>query len=1154
MRHKLVGNRGLLGVLAAAALAALGGAAPAAAEGPHWQVESRSVPGLLAPGAKEAEIRALAINLGDTDATGPITITDRLPKGLVATGISAREGDSTQPVATFSCLPLPDLSCTYHESELQTLARKTIPPYQRLEVIVTVRVEAGATSGEENEVKVEGGNAPSASLRQAIAVSSAPVPFGVENYALRPENEDGSPATQAGEHPFQLTTTLNFNQTFIPAASSFEPSHPGLPALPKDLTFNLPPGLLGNASAVAQCTTGDFTEKVEAGQGNLNACAADTAVGVASVTYFSNYLRLQTKAVPVFNLVPVPGEPARFGFEVSNVPVFLDTSIRTGGDYGVVVSVKNASTAVQVLGSDVVIWGVPGDPRHDNSRGWECVDGGFFEAAQGGFLHPCQALGQPQPKAFLTLPTLCGGQPETTMNGDAWPTTVEHNGEVDERRTLGASALLAPMTGCEKLEFEPSIEAQPDQHAASTPSGLKVTVKLPQEGTLSGKGLAEATVEGATVALPEGLLASPGAANGLLACSATGGAGFNGSLEGEQLENDHFTPDAVSCPDASKIGTVRIKTPVLPDQLTGFVYLAAQNTNPFASPLVLYVIAENPVSGVRVKLAGEVQVNPATGQLTSVFRNTPPAPFDELELHLFDGPRASNSTPPYCGTYTTTSAFTPWSGSGPTQGTVSPSSNFDIVSGPAGGPCPGNPLGFAPGFRAGSTNNQAGSFTPFTVTIDRPDGDQAVRGLTMHLPPGIAAMLSSVTPCPEPQAAQGTCGVQSLIGHTTTSSGLGGAPVSLPGQVYLTGPYKGAPFGLTVVTPAVAGPFNLGNVVVRSTINVDRNTAAVSIASDPFPTILKGVPVQLKQINVTVDRGGFQFNPTSCAPMAITATLGGAEGASRALSTPFQAANCASLPFSPKLTAVTQGNASKANGASLTVRVSSSPGQANIGKTKLALPLALPSRLTTIQKACLDKVFEANPAACPEGSNIGTATVHTPVLRSVLRGPAYLVSHGNAAFPDVEFVLQGEGITLVLDGQTDIKKGITTSTFNTLPDAPVTTFEAVLPEGPHSALTSNVAASKRFNLCGTKLVMPTTITGQNGAVIQQRTKVAVTGCSAVKGFRATRAARLARALKACRKRFHHSAKRRSACEAKARRRFASPHAKKRTKSRSSAAR
>jgi hypothetical protein len=462
---------------------------------------------------------------------------------------------------------------------------------------------------------------------------------------------------------------------------------------------------------------------------------------------------------------------------------------------------------------------------------------------------------------------------------------------------------------------------------------------------------------------------------------------------------------------------------------------------------------------------------------------------------------------------------------------ASPLGEFAITSGVGGGACPpGQP--FNPGLRTGSGIAQAGAFTSFALELTRPDGDQAISGLSMHLPPGVAAMLSSVTLCGEPQASQGTCPADSEVGHAIESAGLGPEPyVETGGRVYITGPYGGAPFGLSIVTPAVAGPFNLGNVIVRSKLLINPYDASVTIVSDPLPTQLKGIPLQLKRIQVFVDRQNFEFNPTNCSPLQIFATITGSGGAQVPVSIPFQASGCQQLPFSPVLTVSTQGQTSKSNGASLSVRVTSTRGQANIAKTVLTLPSQLPSRLTTLQKACLAAVFEANPASCPEGSVIGTATVHTPVLSSPLSGPAYLVSHGNAAFPDVEFVLQGQGITLILDGQTNIKGGVTTSSFNAVPDAPVSSFETTLPEGPHSALGAT------SSLCGKTLTAPTTITGQNGALITQNTHVTITGCKAVKSYKATRAQLLAKALAACRKKYKHHHTKRITCERQAHKRY-----------------
>jgi hypothetical protein len=1137
-------------------LALLSGAAPASAAeaAPWWALDSNSAPTYLRPGDNEDKIIVTASNRGDATVDGStsrVTITDTLPPGLTATAITGQLGGRGEGTHGQMVCKLETLSCTYDER---------LVPYELLEVVITVKV-AGPAGTITNKAQVSGGEGlnlggeptgvePKAqSLEQALTVRDEATPFDIEKIQLTPENDDGSPDTQAGDHPFQLTSLLDLNQK-LEENPITHVTQRAAPELLRDLQFNIPAGLIGNPNAIPQCTDVDFTSI----ESIANACRPDTVVGVATVTFNEpkNFTGFVTKAVPLFNLVPAAGEPARFGFFAVHALVIFDTSIRTGEDYGVVVSVRNATQVAQLLSSQVTFWGVPGDPRHDASRGWSCVERGV--SARDKTNEPCVAPEVRNEAPFLSLPTSCEGPLQATAFTDSWLHAGARlpDGKIDPSDPAWKSAKSTSpgQEGCSLLPFSPSILIEPNTQAGSTPTGLRVNVHVPQDSTLAnavGKSCAtdpsvcaEAAVKQTSVTLPPELQLNPAAANGLAGCSE---AQIGYTKRNPVTQTDEFTNSPATCPDGSKVGTVRVHAPDLADDLEGFVYLAEPPAslnfggslpgNPFESLVALYIAAESPVSHVLVKLAGEVHIDETTGQISSTFRNTPQVPFEDFKLEFFDGPRASVSSPPLCGGYSTAASFTPWSGNADAPS----SSSFGISSGPGGSGC-ANPQPFTPGFVAGSKNLQAGGFTPFTVDINRADSDQAVQGVSMHLPPGIAGMLSKVTLCPEPQASLGACPAESQIGRTIVTAGLGPTPFTPPeGKVFITGPYKGAPFGLSIVSPAVAPPFNLGTVVVRSTISIDRFNASLTVNSDPLPLRLRGIPLQLQHIKVIVERPGnqeFQFNPTNCDPMKITGTLTGAQGATYPAASNFQVANCASLPFKPKLTASTQGNASKGNGASLTVKVEAARGHANIGKTRLVLPIALPSRLTTIQKACRDTVFEANPAACDEGSNIGSAIARTPVLKNPLTGPAYLVSHGNASFPDVEFVLQGEGITLVLDGQTDIKKGITTSTFNSLPDAPVEKFETTLPEGPHSALTSNVALSKKFSLCGTKLVMPTTITGQNGAIVKQETNIAVTGC---KKATLTRAQKLAKALKSCKKQFKHKAKKRRKCEATARKKY-----------------
>ncbi len=1142
--HKPMSAALAVAILAAslALLATVGAVGAHAATGiPWWRLNSTAAPTFL-PRTGEAQLLLTARNVGDgeVDATGEeVTLTDELPPGITPVAAEDKNAPAT---------------CSVHGQVVTCTFTGKLAPYAfLLEARITVKVKEPTETPLLDVVKVQGGHTPPATLEKPLKLEKHDeerTPFGVETYELLPEDEHGAQETQAGSHPFQLTTVLDLNQTlekYGPGAG--EGYWPSAPALPRNVHFKLPPGLLGDPGAVPECSATDFS--TEAATGNL--CPEDTAVGVAAVTvYEPKTLHLISDRVPVFNLQPAPGEPARFGFAVNLavlVPVVLRTAVPSGGGYGVQVSVEDASQAAQVLSSEVTLWGVPGDARHNASRGWGCLDQGLTQNLS------CEPFPEPAPKAFLTLPTSCKSPPETSVSGESWPA-----GDALPALQLAAEntnyTFPSKLTGCDALEFDPSILVEPEQHSASAPTGLDVGVAMPQPGLLAPEGRAESALKATTVRFPPGLTLNPSAANALEDCAASEFGfldrfghpfGDEGVAEEQQTGNETFespfSTQAPGCKDAAKVGTVNISTPLLPHELTGSVYLAAQNTEPFKSPLALYLLAEDPAEGVRVKLAGSVVIEP-DGQVISTFQNTPQVPFTSLKLHLFGGERASQSTPPQCGPATTTSEFVPWSGGA----AASPSSTFQVNRGVGGGACPSSPLPFSPSFKAGPSSPQAGAFSPFVADIGRPDGQQALTGISLYLPSGFAAVLASVTPCPEPQAGQEwQCGESSRIGEAHEYSGLGEEPVMLTGQVYLTSGYDGAPFGLLVRTLAKAGPFDLGWVNVRSRINVDPNTAAVTVTSDPgprgeaIPSILDGVPVQLKALEVAVNRPDFEFNPTSCNGMEVTGTLGGSEGAAFGATDPFKAEGCEGLAFHPALEAFTTGQASKANGASLTVRVSSQGlGVANIAKTKLTLPRVLPSRLTTIQKACPDSVFQSTPAApgsaCDEGSQVGRGVAHTPVLKAPLEGPAFLVSHGGAAFPDVEFVLKAEGILLVLDGKTDIVKGITTSEFNAVPDAPVTSFEAILPDGPHSALGAYVSASNPYDLCGTNLMMPTIITGQNGAVIEQETHINVTGCAAVKSFKAaklTLAQQLAAALKKCRSSYKHSSSKRAACERKA---------------------
>jgi hypothetical protein len=1076
-------------------------------------------------GRPDGVIVVNATNLGDADANPagqPITVADALPAGVKPVAIEGALDEGFQwalvELAPKLACSLASVSCTFtgEAPEAETGSYPSyLVPYQQIQVRIGVKL-TGVQSGAANAASVTGGGAPAAKVRRPLTVSSAPMGFGVSSYETRPEEEGGGPATQAGSHPFQLTTTLTFNETLD--------GRP--PAMPKDLRFKLPPGLIGNPEPFPRCTLEQFYAL---------ACPAQSIVGVARIAAHtfarsSTPPELGAAASPVaestealVNLEPQAGEPARFGFMVEppfeQIPVFLDAAVRTGGDYGVTVDVSDITEEAEFLGSEVTFWGVPGDVRHNESRGRGCIIGSIHVSAgeKPGEYYVCPEFESHVPPPLLSLPTSCNGPLWTVVEADSWANPGAYG-------SVGSTESPPAMDGCNRLPFEPSIRVTPDGQQASKPTGLNVDVHVPQELVLNPSGLAESEVRSITVALPEGVAINSAGGDGLEACSEAlvgfegfgefpGEPGvsvpvFRAALPGGPGDSEPLRPGLNFCGNASKIGTVTIHTPLLQSSLEGAVYLGAQEANPFGSLIAMYIVARDPVSGTVVKLPGVVHLTPS-GQIVATFADTPQLPFEDAELHFFGGERAPLASPARCGAYTTQAQYTPWSGAG----AANASTTFDVTSGPNGSPCPGASLPFDPSLTAGTTSIQAGGFSPFTTTMSREDGQQSLQAITLHMPEGLSGLLAGVELCPEPQADEGTCGPNSQIGETTVGVGVGGDPFTVTGgKVFITGPYKGAPFGLSIVNPAKAGPFDLEHtqadhpacdcLVVRAKLEVDPQTAAITVTSDnegPYriPTILEGIPLQIKHVNVTIGRPGFIFNPTNCDKTQITGTLDSAEGASQSLAVPFQATNCATLGFKPKFAVSTSGKTSRLNGASLNVKLTypkaSFGSQANIARVKVELPKALPSQLKTLQRACTSKQFHQNPGGCPQASVVGHARAITPLVPVPLEGPAYFVSNGNESFPNLIVVLQGYGVTIDLVGETFISKaGITSSTFKTVPDAPVGSFELNLPQGPYSALTAN------RNLCKTKLRMPTEFVAQNGAQIHQSTPIKVTGCSRTK--------------------------------------------------------
>jgi len=1033
--------------------------APALAAGssgpPRWLITSVSGPTNFASSGTGDQYVVTATNVGGEATSGLVTIEDSLP----VTGVAATAIDDSSSTGSGEAFKQEPLSCSAPPltSTLKCTYAGEVQPGDSLRFTVPVNVTAPLGAVLQSAVTVSGGNAESSSTSESKQLTAEPAPFGIASFSTV------ASTTQAGAHPdFTTSFTLNRSAGETPVAD------------PRDVHVGLPPGLTGNPMAIPRCDIDDVRRTL---------CPADTAVGVATVhTEFARYVVL------VYNIVPYPDEPAAFAFQIAGgtATARLDASLvpNSDGEYAVQVSVPEVNESEPVLESSVTLWGVPAEvngagPDDAEERAKTSEDVKF--GGPGGEA----ALEKP----FVRNPTACAGALESGLEVDSWqePGSLNPAGapeESDPRWKTAASRIGAPappegFTGCGLISplFTPSLAVAANPSQAGAPAGYEVALEVPQSD--SAQTLASPDLRNAVVTLPAGTVASPSAANGLQTCSDA------------QLGEGSTEPAA--CPTESQIGTVKIKTPLLAEELMGQVFLGEAQCSPCggaeaAEGRMLRPFIQVQGSGVLIKLAGRTEINQQTGQLTTTFQNTPQQPFEKLTLNIDGGPNAPLANPSTCGTATTTSQLSPWSSTPTEPFTAEPSSSF-LLEGCA------TPQ-FSPSFSAGMTGSaQAGAYSPFSVTFSRTDADEDLNGITVQMPPGLLGDVSHVARCPDAQANAGECPQASEIGTVTAGVGPGSAPYYVTGgRAYLTGPYAGGPFGLSIVVPAQAGPFTLagtngrGEVVVRAAIHVDPSTAALTITSDPLPTALAGIPLQVKTVQVDVNRPQLMFNATNCDAMSIGAGISSVQGAQSAPSSPYEAVNCRMLKFKPSLTVSTQANTSKANGASLDVKVAQKAGEANMRKVDVSLPLALPTRLTTLQKACTEGQFAANPAGCPAASNVGSATARTPALDSPLTGPAYLVSHGGAAFPDLVVVLQGEGITIDLLGHTDIKKGITYSKFETVPDAPISSFELNLPEGAHSVLAAN------GDLCDQLLTMPATIVGQNGAQILERTKIAVTGC------------------------------------------------------------
>ncbi len=797
----------------------------------------------------------------------------------------------------------------------------------------------------------------------------------------------------------------------------------------KDVQFELPAGLVGNPQAIPKCTSLEFS---------TFSCLPSTQVGVLVPTFVLPGYGPVSGPIPVFNLTPSPGHAATFGVSLLIVTILIQVDVSKGGTGALVATLSDLSTLLPLQASMLTLWGVPADASHEALRSNQLGSSGHQPAGVA-------------PATFMTNPTDCSDGPLTSViRVDSW----QNPGQFITR-----TATQPEPTGCERLQMSPAISVTPDTTQVDTPAGYTIEVANP----LNEEPYSLATPDLRTVSmtLPMGASLSPSAANGLAVCSTA-----------------QFV--AESCPSAARIGAVAIVSPMAHNQLNGWIYLGAPTPSE-TYRIFLTATADN----VTINLTGHFQPNPTTGQLTATFDQNPQLPLSDLRLSFYGGPLAVLANPAVCGTATTKSQIASYAGQ-----IASPSSTFVVDADGQGGACPAR-TPFSPSFSAGTTFPLAGGFSPLVLTISRDDAQQELSAITAQLPSGLSAMLSRAILCAEPAVEQGACPPASQVGTITVAAGAGSEPLYANGSVYLTGPDKGAPFGLLLVVPANAGPFSLGPIIVRATVQVSPTDLHLTIASDPLPSVLNGIPLRLRLMHITLNRTDFIVNPTACAPQTLSGMIGSTQGTNALVSTPFEVSGCAGLSLASKLTASTRARASSGgDGASLDVSVNNPAGaNANIRSVTFYLPARLRPRLSTIQRACPGASFVADPRTCPASSLVGSVMVSTPVLASPLSGPIYLVARGGVQYPHLVMVPQGEGIRAELDGTLNISSnGGIRAAFGTLPDVPINSLHLSLPRGPHSMLGATAG------LCSKRLGVLYALTGQNGAQIRRTAIVAVKGC------------------------------------------------------------
>jgi hypothetical protein len=917
-----------------------------------------------------------------------------------------------------------------------------------------------------------------------LATPAGAAGFGLKDLDATFTAEDGPPAMNAGGHPFAFTTTID-------STTTTDPVHGEIPlGAIRDLFIELPEGTVADRGAVAQCPSVVFLESVHSGGVQ---CPDDTAVGfiVAGVGVENPTLF----KVPVFNMTPPRGTVVKFGFVPGGVPVTLEAGLSQERPYKPVAKLENVPQPINFYSSETTIWGNPSSSAHDAERGF-CLE-------HGGLCH----VNTPE-RAFLTMPRSCSGPLQTDIETDSWQEPGVWLRYITETHDNSTPPSPLGLSGCGDLGFTSQIQAQPTSDRVESPTGLDVELSTQDPGLTNPDGIAHSDIQKAVVTLPEGVTANPSLAEGLGVCSQA-------QLEAEKVESE----PGEGCPQASKVGTVEVESPILENEtVEGELFIATPYENPFSSLLALYMVVRDPQLGILVKLPGKVEPDPHTGQLITTFGEAPyeipQVPLSDVRVHLREGGRSPLITPPSCGTYTTTASVTPWAR--PDE-PLTTTSSFDISRGLGGGACP--PAGappFAPGFSAGTLNNAAGSYSPFHLQLTRRDGDQDLTRFSSTLPPGVTGKLAGIGRCSDAaiavaktktgkaELASPSCPADSRIGSATGGAGVGSELTYVTGSLYLAGPYNGAPASVVAIVPAVAGPFDVGNVVVRQALRVDSRTAVVSVdgsASDPLPHILAGIPLRVRDIRADVDRPEFTLNPTSCNPFEVGAQIWG--GGSNPFSTlddspvsvsdRFQAAGCAALGFKPAMQLTLKGGTRRGSFPALHLLFKPRSGDANLSRLALRFPHSEFIEQGHFRTICTRVQFAAGAGfgtECPKGSVYGHVRIYTPILDEPLVGPVYLRS-SNHNLPDVVLAVQGPPslpIHFEVPTRIDSVHGGLRAIAEDTPDVPVGKVLLNMLGGQRGLFVNSM------NICAAKHRADLQLAAQNGAVLHVHPLLNATGC------------------------------------------------------------